>query len=92
MGVKRDIAARTAAPDANFPEGFPTESLSDVFARFLIWVGNIGALSRGKASLDQRIRQSQLRKEIIRLLEQMSIVLGDCMSYVAYHQFKHSVS
>jgi hypothetical protein len=91
MSIKGDIVTRVSASDIILPEGFSTESFLDIFARFFIWVANIGALSRGKASLDQRIRHSYLRREIIRLLEQTSIVLEDCAFGVVCSQIKYMV-
>lgn len=65
--------------NAEVPEGFSITTFLDLTARFRIWTGNIGALHRGKSSLDHRIHQTYLRNEVIRLLRQTSVALSDCM-------------
>lgn len=65
--------------DSSFPEGLSPVRLDEVYARFCIWNENIGALKQGKASLDYRIRNTDVCNEVIRLLRQLLLTLGDCM-------------
>ena len=71
---KDDGEVRTVA----LPQGFELETLLDLFARFRLWAGNIGALQESKASLDYRLRHSELRKDVARLLTQTLSALSDC--------------
>lgn len=61
-----------------FPKGFVPEDISDLYARFRVWTGNIGALQHNRSSLDHRIRHSGVRNEVIRLLAQLFSALTDC--------------
>jgi hypothetical protein len=82
--IKRTLASHDSGEFSGTPEGFPSNTLLDIFARFRIWTGNIGALARGKASLDQRICHSHIRHEVLRLLRQVIVVLDDCKSLLAW--------
>jgi hypothetical protein len=64
-------------------EGFTTNDFSDVFARFKIWTGNIGALQHGRASLDHRIQDTHVIVEVKRLLRQVALALLDCKPTVS---------
>jgi len=59
-------------------EGFTTTDFLDIFARFRIWTGNIGALQRGRASLDNRIEHTHVYDEVKRLLREVALALLDC--------------
>ena len=54
------------------------ESLVDVFDRFKIWAGNIGALQGGRASLDYRLGHSDVKTEVLRLLKHLLASLTEC--------------
>ena len=56
----------------------PEDAIEDALARFRTWVENIGALQRGKASLDDRLGHADIRAEILRLLSQLLLSLDDC--------------
>lgn len=56
----------------------PEDVMVDAQARFRTWVENIGALQRGKASLDDRLGHADIRAEVLRLLNQLSLSLIDC--------------
>ncbi|KAI9652012.1 MAG: hypothetical protein M1831_007253 [Alyxoria varia] len=58
-------------------EGFDPQEFSDLFARFRVWSGNLGALQRNNSSLDYRLRNSDIRSEVIRLLTQLLSALND---------------
>ena len=75
--LKSAAAGRSSSKNAALPEGFSISAFLDVFARFRIWTGNIGALQRGKSSLDHRLQHTDLRKEVTRLLRQTIAALND---------------
>ena len=75
--LKSAAAGRSSSKNAALPEGFSISTFLDVFARFRIWTGNIGALQRGKSSLDHRLQHTDLRKEVTRLLRQTIAALND---------------
>ena len=75
--LKSAVAERARSGNAELPPGFSITTFLDVFARFRIWTGNIGALQRGKSSLDHRIQHTDLTKEVIRLLRQTIAALSD---------------
>ena len=56
--------------------GVSAEMLTDTWVRFNIWTANIGALSRGRASLDYRLRHADVREEVLRLLKHMNASLS----------------
>jgi len=55
----------------------PEDAIVDALARFRTWIENIGALQRGEASLDHRLRHTDIRVEVLRLLGQLLLSLGD---------------
>lgn len=54
------------------------DALVDAQVRFRTWIENIGALQRGKASLDDRLGHADVRAEVLRLLGQLLQSLSDC--------------
>jgi hypothetical protein len=78
--IKRRINLVTdgASHEEALPEGFNLDDFSDSFIRFRMWAGNIGALQRDKLSFDHRLRYSDVRFEVIRLLNQLLATLADC--------------
>ena len=54
------------------------DAIVDALARFRTWIENIGALQRGKASLDDRLAHADIRAEVSRLLSQLLRSLDDC--------------
>jgi hypothetical protein len=47
-------------------------AIDNEYARFKIWAGNLGALQRGRGSLDARLRDSVvLRAAVLKFLEQL---------------------
>ena len=56
----------------------PEDAIVDALARFKTWIENIGALQRGKASLDDRLKHADVRAEVLRLLSQLLLSLDDC--------------
>jgi hypothetical protein len=77
--IKRRVSLLTDAQEVTLLEGFNLDDFSDSFARFRMWARNIGALQRDKlSSLDHRVRYSDLRIEVIRLLKQLFGALTDC--------------
>ena len=58
--------------------GIPEDAIIDAQARFRTWVENIGALQRGEASLDHRLRHADVRFAVLKLLKQLYVNLDDC--------------
>ena len=56
----------------------PEDGIIDAQARFRTWIENIGALQRGEASLDHRLRHADIRIAVLKLLQQLSVNLNDC--------------
>lgn len=77
--LKREIVSgkKTNSNQDDFPQGFEPERLLDLFARFLLWAENIGALQRNQSSLDFRVQHSDLQAEIVRLLKQILSAITD---------------
>lgn len=59
----------------NLPEGVYGDSqyLADCLDRFNIWAGSLGVFQRGDASLDSRLSNHSLVREVLRLLKQVDI-------------------
>jgi hypothetical protein len=50
----------------------------DEFGRFRVWSGNIGAMQKGTASLDHRLRESSnVREEVMKLLIDLKYSLSE---------------
>ncbi|KAL4782603.1 hypothetical protein BJX76DRAFT_358759 [Aspergillus varians] len=66
------LKSLTACP-AEFLEDIPTRTgIENDFARFKVWCGNLGALQRGRSSLDARLRNSAVMHEtVLRFLHQL---------------------
>jgi hypothetical protein len=77
--LKREISAEgnSKLHDPGAFPGFSPENHLDAFARFRVWVGNIGALKRDRSSLDYRLRHSAVKDEVARLLSELSTALAD---------------
>ncbi|CAG7922744.1 unnamed protein product [Penicillium olsonii] len=69
------IKSLRAASD-KFEEQMRPVEIENEYARFKIWAGNLGALQRGRSSLDARLRDSvTLRAAVLKFLGQ----LQDCL-------------
>ncbi|MCJ1442626.1 MAG: hypothetical protein MMC23_003123 [Stictis urceolatum] len=64
-------------------EKITREDLIDCYGRFKTWSENLGALRRGKASLDQRLGPSEIKHEILRLLQQLMRGLNELWTIVS---------
>jgi hypothetical protein len=58
--------------------GVSDETITDTLSRFNVWTGNIGAMKRGKSSLDHRLTHADVRVEVLRLLKQLRSSLSEC--------------
>ena len=65
-----------ALQDPEHRELMPPEKLEAEHGRFKIWSGNLGALQRGRSSLDFRLRESTvMRMTILKLLARLDQTL-----------------
>ncbi|OAK95358.1 hypothetical protein IQ06DRAFT_207180, partial [Phaeosphaeriaceae sp. SRC1lsM3a] len=72
--VNADRAVRNKVPPGTF---------HDAFGRFRLWVGNIGAHRKGRASLDYKLREaSHIRDRVIELLQNLETVLREALEIV----------
>ena len=58
------------------------EDVRDLFGRFNVWAGNIGAGQRGQASLDFRLREAtSIREHVVGTLQYLleSLEDGECL-------------
>lgn len=77
--VCRRISSATLPADGENPHlGVSGETMTDALSRFNVWMGNIGALKRGKSSLDYRLAHADVRLEVLRLLKQLRSSLSEC--------------
>lgn len=57
-------------------------AIENDFARFKIWCGNLGALQRGRSSLDVRLRGSSIMRDtVLKFLGQLEESLDQCTFY-----------
>jgi hypothetical protein len=72
-----DAAAKTEA--GTLPDGVEADPqyLIDCFDRFNIWAESLGAFQKGEASLDARLSNHVLAREVVRLLKQLHTVISD---------------
>jgi hypothetical protein len=55
-----------------FKKQMVPKAIDNEYARFKIWAGNLGALQRGRSSLDARLRDSVvLRAAVLKFLGQL---------------------
>lgn len=68
-----DVAERIEAD--NLPDGVHADAqyLADCLDRFNIWAGTLGVFQRGDASLDSRLSNRSLVREVFRLLKQVDL-------------------
>lgn len=68
-----DVAERIEAE--NLPEGVHADPqyLADCLDRFNIWAGTLGVFQQGDASLDSRLSNRSLVREVLRLLKQIDL-------------------
>ena len=76
---KADDTAGRLGADSN-DLNISSELLKDTWARFNIWTSNIGALQRGRASLDYRLRHADVKEEVLRLLKHLNSTLSHNVS------------
>jgi hypothetical protein len=61
----------------------PPGVIHDALGRFRLWVGNIGAHSRGRASLDYKLREaSHIRIRVLELLQSLESVLREALEII----------
>jgi len=69
---------REAGSDS-LPHGVDIDAdyLADCLVRFNVWVASIGVFQKGDASLDFRLSNEDLTREILRLLRQLGSLIGE---------------
>jgi hypothetical protein len=61
----------------------PSGVIHDALGRFRLWVGNIGAHRKGKASLDYKLREaSHIRVRVLELLQSLEYVLREALEII----------
>lgn len=81
----QDLQARLeeGPPPWNLEDQISLPIVQDEYGRFKVWAGNIGAWQKGTAGLDHRLREAgQIRQAILKILKDLSYVLGECESLV----------
>ncbi|KXX77505.1 Ankyrin-1 [Madurella mycetomatis] len=77
----RDLCNHAAAQTESgaIPDGVDADSkyLAECLDRFNIWAGSLGVFQKGDASLDARLSNHILAREVIRLLKQLHTVTSD---------------
>ncbi|KAL8676616.1 MAG: hypothetical protein Q9186_006886 [Xanthomendoza sp. 1 TL-2023] len=74
----------TLAHGNKYEDELSQEVVADLFGRFNIWAGNIGAGQQGQASLDYRLREaSEIKHEIVQLLQCLKHSLQEATSIVS---------
>lgn len=75
QGFDELIPSLTTCP-GELRKNIPLMGVENEFARFKVWCGNLGALQRGKSSLDVRLRGSTVMREtVLRFLSQLQVSL-----------------
>lgn len=66
------VSKLNSVSQPTYLEQMPPREVEEAYGRFRIWLGNLGALQRGHASLDYRVRESAVMKtNIVTLLKQL---------------------
>ena len=71
-------AVSHSAGRASLPDGFDPKELGDSRDRFNVWIGGMGVLRRGRASLDARLSDDDIAIEAVRLLSQLHFFISEC--------------
>ena len=72
MGGFKELIGSLSTCSEELSKDMPLMSVENEFARFKIWCGNLGALQRGKSSLDVRLRGSTvMRNTVLKFLSQL---------------------
>jgi hypothetical protein len=78
-----DACSKLAEAGPRIRSKIPPGVMHDSFGRFRLWVGNIGAHRRGKASLDYKLREaSHIRIRVSELLQNLESVLLEAQEIV----------
>ncbi|KAL8670044.1 MAG: hypothetical protein Q9168_005390 [Polycauliona sp. 1 TL-2023] len=78
------LCTALAREQEQWSEELVPEVVDDLFGRFNVWAGNIGAGQRGQASLDYRLREaSSIKEHIVGTLRSLFESLGDATSIVS---------
>lgn len=82
-----EVCADLPKADVRIRKKVPPGTLHDCLGRFRLWVGNIGAHRRGRASLDYKLREaSHIRNRVIELLNNLEVVLGEAKEIISGKQ------
>ncbi|KAL8780646.1 MAG: hypothetical protein Q9213_006383 [Squamulea squamosa] len=74
----------TLSTNRVYEEQLSKEAVNDLFGRFNIWAGNIGAGRQGRASLDYRLREvSEIKGEVVSILQYLANSLQEATSIVS---------
>jgi hypothetical protein len=78
-----DACSKLAKADPSIRSKLTPGVVHDSLGRFRLWVGNIGAHRRGKASLDYKLREaSHIRIRVLELLQNLESVLHEALEII----------
>jgi hypothetical protein len=79
----RDACSKLAKAEPLVRGKIPPGAMHDCFGRFRLWVGNIGAHRRGRASLDYKLREaSHIRIRVLELLQNLESDLQEAQDII----------
>jgi uncharacterized C2H2 Zn-finger protein len=80
----QDVQSTLTASEPYRRSKIPPGTVQDAFGRFRLWVGNIGAHRRGRASLDYKLREaSHIRSRVIELLQSLTSIQREALEIIA---------
>jgi hypothetical protein len=78
-----DACSKLAKAEPLIRSKIPPGVMHDCLGRFRLWVGNIGAHRKGKASLDYKLREaSHIRIRVLELLQNLESVLQEAQEII----------
>ncbi|EAT82091.2 hypothetical protein SNOG_10697 [Parastagonospora nodorum SN15] len=83
----RNVHGSLASAEPTVRVKLPASVANDLLGRFRLWVGNIGAHHKGRASLDYKLREaSHIRTRVIELLQHLEHDLQDMLQIITGQQ------
>ncbi|KAF4458840.1 CAMK kinase [Fusarium albosuccineum] len=80
----QDLVSRLKTGRPEFRDLMPSSTIESELGKLRVWCGNLGALQTGYASLDYRLRESEvMQTNIVKLLQQLSSSLKESIDVVS---------